>query len=67
MAKRPKHIHAVLLALLRDGYGVEHPAKEPQFVERCQDDNAPPHIAARWLELERILAVFDLAEGLIIN
>ena len=41
--------------------------REPQSVERCQDDNAPPHIAARWLELERILAVFDLAEGLIIN
>ena len=47
--------------------GVELIAKEPQFVERCQDDKAQPHIAAHWLELERILAVFDLAEGLIIN
>lgn len=67
MTARRRYIHDVRATLLREGYGGELSADELKFVQRCQDDNAAPHICAHWIELERILAVFDLVEGLIIN
>jgi hypothetical protein len=47
-------------------YGYRRCLAEQRICSRRCDRNAPPYIAAHWLELERTLAVFDLAEGLII-